>query len=138
MVSISYSLGDYNSSNAPTWVSIDNISGLLKISIPSVSADTLFSFYINSYINGGANPVQKLVKLTILKWAAENCLLWLNQSPTVCQTWNTGFNLNSGSWVNSTVIANNETQSSSSKSLGVVIQVFSGATILIITVLINL
>ena len=65
---ISYSLESYLSS-VPSWIQINSTSGELNITSPFVSEDSEFSFYIGSTINGVANPINKIIKLTVI-----NCL----------------------------------------------------------------
>ena len=62
--SITYSIGNYISS-APTWATINSVSGVLTITAPEVASDTEYDFYINSAISGFPSPFQKLIKLTI-------------------------------------------------------------------------
>ena len=65
--SITYSIADYNGVTAPTWVTIDSNSGLLKMTAPSVSSATSYSFYIYSTISGTAGPAVKLINLQVNK-----------------------------------------------------------------------
>ena len=71
--SISFSISSYGTSNAPTWVSINSLTGTLSITAPEVNSDTEYYFYISSDVSGVSTPVQKLIKLTILNWALSNC-----------------------------------------------------------------
>ena len=143
VTSIIYSISNYGSSTAPSWVTIDPSTGQLSISTPNVTADTIFSFYVNSNITGVTNPVQKLVKLTVLDWAVANWLKWLGQGNTTCQTCSSGYNLTSGTWIIQTSISSNTTSNSSSttsstsnstepsttsKSVGTAMQAMNGAT----------
>ena len=94
-------------------------------------------------ISDVANPIQKLVKITVLNWAAANWLKWLGQSNTTWQTCNSGYNLVSGTWIiqtsnsssttsnssSTTSSASNSTEpSTTSKSVGTAIQSMNGAT----------
>ena len=101
---ITYSIGDYAGVTAPTWVSVNSVTGVLSISAPSVAADTVVSFYINSNISGVSSLIQKIIQVTVLDWAIAN---WLNCSSTSSTTWDTwisGYNLN-----NNQCIAQNTT-----------------------------
>ena len=51
--SIAYSIGSYNGASVPSWISID-ASGTLKITNPSVTSATDYSFYVNSQISGSS------------------------------------------------------------------------------------
>ena len=62
--SITYSIEKYNT-KPPTWVTIDKATGQLNINAPNVSADTNYSFYINSAVSGISDPVKKLVSVTV-------------------------------------------------------------------------
>ena len=57
--SITYSIGNYGSTIAPSWATIDSNSGVLNITAPNVSADTEFDFYAVSTVtvSGVSNPV---------------------------------------------------------------------------------
>ena len=91
---ITYSIGDYAGVTAPAWVSVNSVTGVLSISAPSVTADTVVSFYINSNISGVSSLIQKIIQVTVLDWAISN---WLNCSSTSSSTWNiwiSGYNLN--------------------------------------------
>ena len=89
--SITYSIINYISS-APSWITINPISGLLIITSPSVASDTTYSFYISSSISGVSSPVQMLMSVTVLNWAVDFWTTW-SSSATVCAIWNTGYNL---------------------------------------------
>ena len=133
---IIYSIANYGSSTAPAWAIIDSSSGQLSFSTPNVTADTVFPFYVNSVISGAANPIQKLVKITVLNWAAANWLKWLGQNNTTWQTWSSGYILASGTWIIQTSNSSSTTSSTSnstepsttSKSVGTAIQTMNGAT----------
>ena len=93
--SISFSISNYIAS-APSWVTIDSGSGLLTISAPDVASDTEFIFYINSIVSGVSNPIQKIIKLTILNWNPSNCQKWLSTSSSTCEVWSPNYYLDSG------------------------------------------
>ena len=61
--SITYSIANYLT-QVPSWVSINSTSGQLSIVTPNVTADTTYSFYINSVVSGTTN--QKLISVTVL------------------------------------------------------------------------
>ena len=75
-ISITYSISNYNSIPAPTWVSINSSTGELTISTPSVSTNTNFNFYVVSAVNGVADPIKKLLKLTVLDWLTQHSNIW--------------------------------------------------------------
>ena len=96
------------STSVPSWVSIDSTTGIIKISAPSVSADTTFSFYVISTVSGVTNSIQKLVKLTVSNCQAENCQIWSSSSTFVWTDWNDGYSLRSGTWVKNTALATSQ------------------------------
>ena len=93
--SISFSISNYITT-APSWVSIDSSLGTLAIVAPEVNSDTEYDFYINSVISGVTVSVKKLIKLTILNWAASDWQKWSSSNSTTCETWKSGFSLSSG------------------------------------------
>ena len=97
--SITYSIEKYNT-KPPTWVTIDKATGQLNINAPNVSADTNYSFYINSAVSGISDPVKKLVSVTVQNWAVEFCST-CSSSPSTCSIWNSGYSLTSSStcWI---------------------------------------
>ena len=52
LTSVSYSLSIYDDSSVLNWVSIDTSTGKLKISAPSVSLITSYTFYVDSVVSG--------------------------------------------------------------------------------------
>ena len=96
------------SSSVPSWISIDSTTGVIKISAPSVSADTTYSFYVISMVSGVSNSVRKLVKLTVSNCQAENCQIWSSSSTFVWNDWNDGYSLRSGTWVKNTASATSQ------------------------------
>ena len=95
--SITYSMSSYNGAIIPSFVSIDPTTGVLTIAAPSVSSSTIYSFYITSIISGVSGSVQKIINLTVKKCTVSNCQKCLVADSTVCTSWNSGYNLNSGS-----------------------------------------
>lgn len=63
--SIVYSTSMYGSSAVPSWVSIDSSTGSLTVTTPSVSTNTLYSFYVDSVVSGLTGTKSKLIKLTV-------------------------------------------------------------------------
>ena len=100
MISVSYVIGDYGGVTAPAWVTVNQNSGDLSISAPSVSSDSMFTFYVNTLVTGVTNPIQKIVTLTILNWVVQNWNLCTSSSSSTCATCNSDYTLVSGSWVN--------------------------------------
>ena len=97
--SIAFSLSNYNSIPYPTWVSVDPVSGLLTISSPNVTADTVNSFYISSaFTSGSTVTIKKLITITTINWSVQNCQKWSINSGSAWDTWNSGYSVNSGSW----------------------------------------
>ena len=86
--SIAYSIANYLT-QAPSWVSIDSTSGQLSILAPSVTADTVYSFYINSVVSG--TTTQKLISVKVLNWAVESCSTC--SSSSICSACNSGYSL---------------------------------------------
>ena len=70
--SISFSIDNYMTTTAPTWVSVNSATGELTIATPNVTANTDFYFYINSAVSGFTAQVKKLIKLTVTKCTALN------------------------------------------------------------------
>ena len=105
--SITFSISDYIAT-APSWVTIDSTLGVLNITAPEVSSDTEYDFYISSSISGVSSPVKKLIKLTVINWTPSNCEKCISTSGSVCEVWNSGYDLASGAWViqNTKVILN--------------------------------
>ena len=103
LTSISYSISDYKGITAPTWVVIDSASGLLKITCPSLSANTNYSFLVNSLISGSIGPISKVINIRVLKWTAQNCQKWTSSNSAICDICSSSYILSSGSWVNPTV-----------------------------------
>ena len=96
--SISFSLP-----SAPSFISIDPATGLLSITAPEVSSDTDFSFYIESTISGVTDPINKLMKITVLKWEALN---WLKcvETKTNWEKCKDGYKKNGDGWIKEEVI----------------------------------
>ena len=72
VTSISFSVAEYNGNEMLAWVVIDSTSGLLKVSAPSVPANSTFYFNINSSVNGVSNPFQNLVTVQVSKWTVQD------------------------------------------------------------------
>ena len=98
LTSISYSISNYITSNAPSWVIIDTTSGVLTISTPEVASDTGFNFYISSTVSGVSSSIQKLIKIIVLNCIASNWQQWISSSNSVCGICNSGYGLSSGVW----------------------------------------
>ena len=96
--SISFSTANYMTSNVPSWVAIDSVSGVLSVNSPEVSLDTEYDFYINSAVSGVSSPIQKLIKLIIFNWAAKNWKKCINTNSLTCETCLSGYVLTSGMW----------------------------------------
>ena len=79
-------------------MAIDSTLGVLTITGPEVNSDTEYDFYINSSISGVSNPIQKLIKLTVINWTPSNCEKCINTSGSVCEVWKSGYDLASGAW----------------------------------------
>ena len=109
---ISFSISNYIASTAPTWATIDSTSGILSITAPEVAKDTEFDFYISSSISSYPNPVQKLIKLTIVSWSVMNWKKCSTTNGLICEVWNTGYSLSSGAW---NIIQSSETAKDISK-----------------------
>ena len=69
---ISYTIANYLTTTAPSWVTIDSSTGTLSVTAPEVSSNTEYDFYINSAVSGVSDPIQKLIKLTIMDCTASN------------------------------------------------------------------
>ena len=95
---ISFSITNYNGAISPSWITVDSTTGVLAVSAPEVSIDTEFSFYISSSIGGVTGPINKVLKIVVLNWVAQNCQTWSISSASLWATWNSGYILNSGVW----------------------------------------
>ena len=115
-------------STAPSWIFINSTSGALTIIAPEVATDTEFDFYISSSISGVSNPIQKLVKLTILNCLPSNWKQWLNTSSSTCETCKSEYNLISGIWV----VQSQKVASESAKALSTTTKILLGITTIII------
>ena len=104
-ISISFSISNYTTSIVPTWVSVNSSFGILTIITPEVIANTEYDFYISSIIDGVSDPVQKLIKLTILNWVPDNWQKCTSTSATICETCNFGYYLSSNGWQTSSETA---------------------------------
>ena len=62
---ITYTIDNYLATTAPAWVTISSTTGMLTIVAPSVSADTVYSFYLTSTATVSAKTFQKLIQVTI-------------------------------------------------------------------------
>ena len=83
-------------SSVPSWIVINSTTGVVNIDAHDLNFDTEYDFYINSYISGYADPVQKLIKLTVINWGVLNWYKWAQNNSTVCQIWDSGYYLQSG------------------------------------------
>ena len=97
--SITYSIGDWVGSTAPTWAIINSVTAQLHLSPPNVSTDTDFWFIINSAISGVTSPIQKTIKVTIKNCIASNWNTCSDTSNSVWTQWDTGYSLTIGIWV---------------------------------------
>ena len=126
--SITFSISNYLTS-APSWITVDSLTGKLFFTAPDINMDTEYDFYIDSTISGASNPVQKLIKLTIKDWSLQNwqhCLITSSLSWGEC---NIGFDLVSSNWIsqnsdsnssqpqNSNTISTKDTASESAQGL---------------------
>ena len=89
ITAIAYSIANYIT-QAPSWISIDQISGKLNITAPIVTADTTYSFYINSEVSGAIT--KKLISVTVLNWAVKSCKT-CSSSASICSVCNAGYSL---------------------------------------------
>ena len=95
--SMTYSVANYLTA-APSWVAINSVTSELTITAPDVDKDTEYYFYINSMITGITNPIQKLIKLSILNWIASNWQKCTTTNNSIWTAWTSGYNLSSGLW----------------------------------------
>ena len=63
---INYSISNYMTSIAPSWVTINSLTGVLSIVAPEVSSNTEYDLYVNSAVSGVSSSIQKLIKIIIL------------------------------------------------------------------------
>ena len=132
---ITHSIGNYGSSIAPSWISIDSSTSVLSMTTPNVDTNTEYDFYINSVSSGSSDPVQKLIKLTVVNCAVVNCLKWSSSSVSTCEVWASGFTLSSGTCVSSQSGTSSGSTSEEAKALGIFILVLIIATLFVVTAL---
>ena len=104
---------------------IDANTGQLTIIAPRIDYDSYFSFYIFSSVSGTSISVQKLIKLTVTKCQVQNWQLCSSYNVLIWNTWSSGYNLKSGSWI----IASNISQ-----TLRITIISIFGASLWIVTI----
>ena len=121
--SISFNIANYLTT-APSWVTINSVTGELAITAPDVANDIEYDFYINSIVSGVAIPIQKLIKLIVKNWVALNWQKCKSTSNLVWDQWNSGFDLNSGLWNAhiSTPPQNSPSISETSKAISIAIK----------------
>ena len=113
---ITYTIGNWVGSTAPTWVTIDSSTGQLSFNPPDLTADTDFCLIVNSMVSGIADPILKKIKITVVNWIALNWNKCLNTSSSVCTQWATGYTLSSGTWTNSSSSTSSNSNSGGSSS----------------------
>ena len=96
---ITYSISDYPGYSLTSWVSIDSVSGLLTITAPYVTTDTIYKFYINSVVSKLSSPILKSILLTVKAWKIANWQTWISDSSSTCSAWVSDYILNTGTWV---------------------------------------
>ena len=94
-----YSISNYGSSTAPSWVKINSSTGQLSITSPSVNSDSDFYFYVMSLDIGSFTLVQKPIKLTVTKCQAQNWQKCSSLSVSICEMWSSDYTLKSGSCI---------------------------------------
>ena len=126
LTSITYSIANYLTQAR---ISINSKSGQLSITAPSVTADTNFSFYINSVVSG--TTIQKLISVTVLNWVVEFCSTC--SSSSTCSAWNSGYNLTSSGTCSQQIEASKISETA--KALLTSTQVMTGLSLLVIVIL---
>ena len=97
--SISYSISNYGLSTVPSWISVNSSSGALTIAAPSIDFDTEYIFYETSTVSGVSTLAQKIVKLTVKNWSAQNWEKCSAFDATIWSVWKYWYTLKDGSWV---------------------------------------
>ena len=113
--STSFSISKYGNSNIPSWVRIDLDTGLMSMTTPSVDQDTEYDFNINTNVDGVSNPVQKLIKLTVICWQLLNWQKCSSVNSSIWTTCDSGYSLISGTWHSSNSKNTQNSQSSNNK-----------------------
>ena len=100
-------MSGYNGGIVPSFVSINLTTGVISVAAPNVLADSDYYFNVDSKIVSVSSPVQKAIKLTIIKFVSNNSAAntcnasnWQKCSDTdssVCSNCNSGYSLSSGS-----------------------------------------
>ena len=134
--SISFSIGNYMSSVASSWIIINSATGALDVKSPEENSDNEYGLYINSNINGVAEPVQKYIKVIILNWAVSNCQKCINANHLVWEIWNSGFFLNSGTWTSNSDSLQNSSKSQSQSDGSETAKILSTANISVVITII--
>ena len=127
---ILYSINNYMSSIAPSWISINSDTGELTITPPTVNSNTEYYFYVNSEISGISDPVQKLIKLTVQGCHVSNWLKCSSTSDSICSTCNIGFVLNYDVWSVPISNKNSETSKALSSAVTTLVGAIFGLSIL--------
>ena len=97
-LTITYSIGSYNAQNVPSWILVDNTTGLVNVKAPSMNSTSDFSFYIVSSIQGYSSTIPKLITIRVNKWNVSDCQTWVQYNSSWWSTWNSGFLLSACSW----------------------------------------
>ena len=81
---------------APSWIKIDPSSGILNVTAPEVTSDTIYDFYITSTMSEVSSSIQKHIKLIILNCVPSNCQNCIATNNTIWEVCNSGYYLVSG------------------------------------------
>ena len=96
--SIVYSLIPYGADTYPTFATFDDVTGFLDFTIPSSGYSTTYSWAIYTYIASESNTVYNPVFINVVSGVPCNVNHWdewVMLESNHCQTWSTGYTLNS-------------------------------------------
>ena len=97
---VTYTIENYNGIDAPSWVSINQYSGLLKMLTPNVEISTNYSFYVVASISGTSTQIKKIINLRVNICRAAHWQIWTSINFEKWDKWELGYDLLSGTWNN--------------------------------------
>ena len=111
---IIYNISSYLDNALPSFASINSTTGVISVTTPVVSANTDYYFYLSSNATKVSYLINKLIKITVVDWAASNCQECLSSNTSAWSIWTSGYYLSSGSWIKPSLplITNNEAKPS--------------------------
>lgn len=81
---ISFKAGSFNSNSAPSWVSVDAVTGALSFTAPVSKVSKVFEFAVDVSIQDDPVVRKKPVQLSVLPCKVDNCVLWVVNNIEKC------------------------------------------------------